>query len=157
MRVGITYSTKNTISPISVPIPIPISASILHSLDVFGICLLFAGTAVPVLYYGFYCSIAWRNTYLSTGVGVPLLAFCMTMSKSMMSNEMAHWRAIVFMMVGFVNVFPMIHLFYILGYHDFFHTLLIGGCLYTLGAIIYALRVPERFFPGWFDLAVRFL
>lgn len=31
------------------------------------------------------------------------------------------------------------------------------GCLYILGAIFYALRVPERFFPGKCDIWVRFL
>lgn len=30
------------------------------------------------------------------------------------------------------------------------------GLLYILGAIFYALRVPERWFPGKFDLWVRF-
>lgn len=28
------------------------------------------------------------------------------------------------------------------------------GCLYILGALFYALRVPERFFPGKFDIWV---
>lgn len=31
------------------------------------------------------------------------------------------------------------------------------GCLYILGALFYALRVPERFFPGKFDIWVRFI
>jgi len=30
------------------------------------------------------------------------------------------------------------------------------GCLYILGALFYALRVPERFFPGKFDIWVSF-
>lgn len=33
--------------------------------------------------------------------------------------------------------------------------LILMGCLYILGAMFYALRVPERFFPGKFDIWVR--
>lgn len=32
--------------------------------------------------------------------------------------------------------------------------LIVMGCLYILGALFYALRVPERFFPGKFDIWV---
>jgi len=31
------------------------------------------------------------------------------------------------------------------------------GCLYILGALFYALRVPERFFPGKFDIWVSII
>lgn len=34
--------------------------------------------------------------------------------------------------------------------------LILMGCLYILGALFYALRVPERFFPGKFDIWVSF-
>lgn len=33
--------------------------------------------------------------------------------------------------------------------------LILMGFLYIIGAIFYALRVPERWFPGKFDLWVR--
>jgi adiponectin receptor len=32
--------------------------------------------------------------------------------------------------------------------------LILMGCLYILGALFYALRVPERFFPGKCDYVV---
>lgn len=32
--------------------------------------------------------------------------------------------------------------------------LILMGCLYILGTMFYALRVPERFFPGKFDIWV---
>lgn len=35
--------------------------------------------------------------------------------------------------------------------------LIVLGLLYILGAVFYALRVPERWFPGKFDLWVSFL
>ena len=41
--------------------------------------------------------------------------------------------------------------------HDF-HSFpwALGGALYILGAVLYMLRVPERFSPGSFDLVVSF-
>lgn len=38
--------------------------------------------------------------------------------------------------------------------YAFFHK---TGFLYILGALLYALRVPERWFPGKFDLWVRLM
>ena len=33
--------------------------------------------------------------------------------------------------------------------------LLLMGCLYITGALLYAVRIPERFFPGKLDIWVR--
>lgn len=37
-----------------------------------------------------------------------------------------------------------------------FHWLIFMGVLYLTGAGIYAARFPERWFPGKFDIIVRF-
>ena len=33
--------------------------------------------------------------------------------------------------------------------------LILMGCLYITGALLYAVRIPERFFPGKLDIWVR--
>ena len=33
--------------------------------------------------------------------------------------------------------------------------LILMGCLYITGAVLYAVRIPERFFPGKLDIWVR--
>lgn len=49
----------------------------LHQLDMAGICMLITGTSVPVMYYGFYCSV--RRTHIqwkSRAYTTSLIPFC---------------------------------------------------------------------------------
>ena len=59
-------------------------------------------------------------------------------------------------MLGLLSAVPFIHQgAYVsnryLPHLDLFYWIL-GGILYILGAVIYMLRLPERFFPGFFDI-----
>jgi len=63
----------------------------------------------------------------------------------------------VFLTFGLSGIIPAVHYTLIEGW-DFAITkaslgwLILMGSLYVLGAILYAIRVPERFFPGKCDL-----
>lgn len=71
-------------------------------------------------------------------------------------------RAGVFMGLGLSGVIPCIHTVILDG---FFHSVIQGSLgwlilmavLYLSGATIYAVRVPERLFPGRFDIWVSFI
>lgn len=62
-------------------------------------------------------------------------------------------------MCNFLKVIPAVHYAIAEGWfkamsHASLGWLILMGCLYILGAVFYALRVPERFFPGKFDIWV---
>lgn len=63
------------------------------------------------------------------------------------------------MAFGLSGVIPAIHYVYMEGwFNDISRNslgwLVLMGLLYILGAMFYALRIPERWFPGKFDLWV---
>lgn len=65
----------------------------------------------------------------------------------------------VFAGFGLSGVIPAVHYLVVKGflqavYHASFGWLCLMGALYLLGAGFYALRVPERFFPGKCDIWV---
>lgn len=60
-----------------------------------------------------------------------------------------------------LGVFPTIHYMITDGlqslfHENSFHWLLLMAGLYLFGALLYATRTPERFFPGKCDIWVRF-
>lgn len=65
----------------------------------------------------------------------------------------------VFLTFGLSGIIPAVHYTLIEGF-DYAITraslgwLILMGALYVLGALLYAVRVPERFFPGKCDLWV---
>lgn len=65
----------------------------------------------------------------------------------------------VFMVFGLSGVVPAVHYAISEGWFNALSRASLGwlilmGCLYILGAMFYALRVPERFFPGKCDIWV---
>ena len=70
------------------------------------------------------------------------------------------FRAVFFLVFGFSAVFPFPHMVYLNGF-DFtwpilWKEFLMGGA-YTIGAVIYSTRVPERFYPGKLNCSVSWL
>ena len=64
------------------------------------------------------------------------------------------------MTLGLFGLFPGLHYFYVEGIEhvtNYGVWLLSMAVWYLMGGTIYALRVPERFFPGKFDIAVSFI
>lgn len=66
------------------------------------------------------------------------------------------------MAFGLSGVIPAIHYVYMEGWFNDISRkslgwLILMGFLYILGAMFYALRIPERWFPGKFDLWVSLL
>lgn len=57
-------------------------------------------------------------------------------------------------LMGEQNKYNMSHTIITYANISFLSLSILVGILYILGALIYALRVPERFYPGKFDLTV---
>jgi len=82
-----------------------------------------------------------------------LVGFCITTAPKFRSAQYRGLRAAVFIILGLSGVFPLMHL---VAYHGhiipIFWYLLGMGVFYLGGAFLYTYHIPERFFPGRFDI-----
>lgn len=68
-----------------------------------------------------------------------------------------HYRASVFILFALVGFFPLFHSVSLYGLEQAERQMgwcwfALGGVMYILGDFIYAARLPERFWPGAFDV-----
>lgn len=130
---------------------------IFSKLDYAGISLLTVGSFIPWIYYGFYCNFLCKVVYISSisviGVGTVLV----TMVDKFSTPAYRPIRAALFVCIGLSAVVPLTHSLLMYGWEEAKNVAgvdygLIIGCLYIIGAVMYAARVPERFLPGTCDL-----
>ncbi|XP_022214522.1 adiponectin receptor protein isoform X2 [Drosophila obscura] len=126
-------------------------------LDYCGIALLIMGSFVPWLYYGFYCHYQPKVIYLSVVCVLGVLSIVVSLWDKFSEPAFRPLRAGVFMSFGLSGVIPAIHYSIMEGWFSQMSRASLGwlilmGLLYIAGALLYALRVPERWFPGKFDI-----
>jgi len=135
----------------------PGALQFLGRLDYSGIAVLIAGSFVPAVYYGFYCKPTLQVVYITLISIFGICTIVVMMMPNASSNKYRHLRAILFSTMGLMGVFPIIHRFIIYGpFSDQVQAtldrLLWMGFFYLVGAVLYAMRIPERFWPGKFDI-----
>ncbi|XP_067616576.1 adiponectin receptor protein [Eurosta solidaginis] len=126
-------------------------------LDYCGIALLIMGSFVPWLYYGFYCHYQPKVIYLSVVCVLGTMSIIVSLWDKFSEPALRPLRAGVFMSFGLSGIIPAIHYSLMEGWFSQISQASLGwlilmGLLYILGAMLYALRVPERWFPGKFDI-----
>lgn len=135
----------------------PVVARIGNALDYVGIVGLITGSFIPSIYYGFYCMPVLQKTYWTMITTIGLACTCVCVMPRFRKPEWRPFRAGMFVSMGLSAVFPVIHGLWLYGatqmtYQIGLDWLLFQGFLYILGAAIYAARVPERLWPGKFDI-----
>ncbi|KAL7673414.1 hypothetical protein ACOME3_008273 [Neoechinorhynchus agilis] len=130
---------------------------IFNKIDYCGISVLVIGSFIPWLHYAFYCNVAAKIFYLVLLSAFGIICIFISVLDKFGEPECRNLRAAMFVAFGSSAVFPVIHLMIIHGPALSFKyaslgKLIIMGLLYISGAVLYALRVPERFFPGKFDI-----
>lgn len=126
-------------------------------IDYIGIVFLIVASFFPMTYYTFHCrpTLAWL--YLSSICTLGVLGIIVSVFEKFGRPEFRVYRTLIFVSMGLSGFFPMTHALILYGY-DYLtealslHFLLLMGLLYVIGAVIYASRVPERWFPGKFDV-----
>jgi adiponectin receptor len=104
-----------------------------------------------------FCDTTLRNFYIFAAASLPLIAFGMSFSETFMKPSMGKYRASVFVAIGVSVAAPLFHFSIVhQTWHEFASYLLYGGACYIVGAFLYAVRIPERLFPGHFDIWVIF-
>jgi len=132
-------------------------SKIFSKLDYVGIALLTVGSFVPWIYYGFYCQLTPKIVYLTIISLLGIGTIITTMMDRFNKPEFRQLRATLFVCLGLFGLFPTVHLILRSGWEmalvegEVYKLLLMAG-LYISGAVLYGLRIPERFLPGKFDL-----
>lgn len=128
-----------------------------NQLDYLGIVILIWGSFIPSIYYGFRDDVRLTRIYwtmiTTIGAGTALV----TAAPKFRTAEWRPFRAAMFVAMGLSAIFPVIHGLQTFGV-DYLNKsialpwLVTHGVLYIVGAAIYAVRIPERWAPGRFDI-----
>jgi adiponectin receptor len=135
----------------------PDVSSLFHRLDHCGIAILIVGSVIPWLYYGFYCQFYAKLTYMIIISVLGLATLIVVMWEKFSQPEYRKMRAALFISLGLIAGLPIFHFAILNGFSQALelasiHYMVLMGALYIIGALIYASRIPERFFPGKCDI-----
>ncbi|KAF2353588.1 AdipoR/hemolysin-III-related [Trinorchestia longiramus] len=125
--------------------------------DYCGIAFLIMGSFVPWLYYGFYCEFKHKLIYLTSVFVLGVSTIVVSLWDKFSTPVYRPLRTSVFLVFGLSGIIPAVHYTVREGLDVALSRAALGplalmGVLYVLGAVFYAVRVPERWFPGKCDL-----
>jgi len=125
--------------------------------DYCGIAFLTVGSFVPWLYYSFYCNYLTKVVYMSVVIVLGILAVVVSLWDKFGTPRYRPYRALVFIVFGLSGIAPATHYAVENGLERSVSEASLGwlifmGALYITGALFYAFRIPERFFPGKVDI-----
>jgi adiponectin receptor len=122
--------------------------------DYTGISLLVAASIMTTEYAAFYCEPTSRWIYMLTtgilGVGGVILPWHPTFNR----QDMAWLRVLFYVSLAATGFFPVAQLSATRGFEGamyFYGPITKSVLVYLTGALLYASKVPERWFPGTFD------
>lgn len=115
------------------------------------------GSFAAPIYYALYCHPIWQFVYLFTMIVCGGITVTVSLLKRFSTPAYRILRTTLFANMGGLIILPYMHHIYIYGFamakesFSLVSLTYVAGS-YLTGAIIYAFRLPERFFPGKFDL-----
>ncbi len=132
-------------------------AMLMWQFDYAGIAVLIVASFVPPVYYGFLCRPIYAVTYLGLVTVFGIATIAVTLMPRFQDANYHAFRAAVFSSLGLFGIIPTIHLARIHREVDHVHEALLldilMGVIYLTGTCVYTLKIPERFWPGRFDVA----
>ena len=132
-------------------------AHLFSRLDYSGITALITGSCIPVYYYLFYCASFSRYLHIIILIMLSFLCMSVCLIKKFSAPEFRVIRATLFVSFASYSFIPSLQVILQDGfaYAEAAYSLssiLQMGSVYVSGAGLYAARIPERFFPGKFDI-----
>ncbi|XP_021741793.1 heptahelical transmembrane protein 1-like [Chenopodium quinoa] len=126
-------------------------------MDYTGITVMIITSFFPPIYYIFQCQPLWQITYLA-GISIfGAFTIATLLSPTLSSGKCRAFRAILFVSMGLFGLIPAVHAC-VLNWNNPRRNLTLAyesamALSYLIGTGFYVSRVPERWRPGWFDLA----
>jgi adiponectin receptor len=132
-------------------------SSMWNKADYIGIVVLITGSFVPLVYYGFYCYPVHQAVYVSMILLFGAATISISVSSFFATPQYRFLRTGLFTAMGLSGIVPLVNGVLIYGYplakvNFAIERVIFMGSLYLIGAFIYAFRVPERWWPGKFDI-----
>lgn len=128
--------------------------SMFACVDYTGISLLIAASIMTTEYTAFYCEPVSRWVYITAtallGVGGVILPWHPRFNGA----DMAWARVAFYVGLGATGALPILQISLTRGtvfVWEFYSPILKSLFVYILGAVVYASKIPERWFPGMFD------
>ncbi|XP_022749629.1 heptahelical transmembrane protein 1-like isoform X3 [Durio zibethinus] len=126
-------------------------------IDYTGITTMIITSFFPPIYYIFQCDPQWHFVYLGGITALGLFTIVTLLSPTLSTGKFRAFRALLFSSMGLFGIVPGIHATIVnwsnprrnvtLAYESAM------AIFYLTGTMFYVSRIPERFKPGWFDLA----
>lgn len=129
----------------------------LWRLDYVGIVVMIITSFFPQIYYVFLCQPHWQIMYLAGITAMGVFTIATMLSPTLSTSKYRAFRAMLFCSMGLFGIVPAIHACFVnwtnprrnitLAYESAM------ALSYLTGTLFYVTRIPERWKPGWFDLA----
>lgn len=132
---------------------------IMWRFDYAGIAVLIVTSFYPAVYYGFLCYPWLRFLYLLSTTLLGVATLCVSLLPFFQQPGYQKLRAGVFIALGLWGVVPVLHGWWL--HREFVEVRValsyevLMGVLYIFGATLYAMHIPERWKPGYFDIALH--
>lgn len=117
--------------------------------DYFGIIVMITCSLISIMLFAFHDVPYWRNGFI--GLFLILGAICtkVTFDKKFSTPTYRPFRSMMFILFGLSGALPVIAAVKLFGYEDAFERsnakwLILEGVFYIAGAVLYAMRLPER-------------
>ncbi|KAJ1941659.1 hypothetical protein EC988_006701 [Linderina pennispora] len=133
------------------------TSRIYNKCDMLGILSNFVGSISVKIFYMFYCEPQIRTMHLTLLVCLCVMCVMLVVTPKFSAKEFRAWRSVAFILLGFEKLVPVFHTWWMFGAEYMWNAVNIP-CMFWMaffyigGTAIYASRVPERWFPGKFDL-----
>lgn len=140
-----------------------------NQLDYFGIVILITASLISIVLFAFYDEFWYKVSFVGLFLGLGLVCTVLTLNPKFATPAYRPFRSGMFIVFGLSGVVPVLVAVNIYGGDVAWERahakyLVLEGVFYILGAVLYALRIPERFThkehdgqplldkPGPFDL-----
>ena len=122
--------------------------------DYTGISLLIAASIITTEYTAFYCEPLSRTMYLGVTTALGIAGVFLPWNSTFNRKDMAPARLAFYISLGATGFVPVAQLIWMRGSAwtwAFYAPIFKSVGVYLMGALVYAYRIPERWFPGAFD------
>ncbi|KAL5942664.1 hypothetical protein ACKVV1_001506 [Pyricularia oryzae] len=128
-----------------------------NELDHLGIVFVMWGTGVSGAHFAFYCDAPTRNVYLGLLTGTAVGCGILTLRPKFRQPGYRTMRFLMYAGLGASLFLPLAHGLSVLGWKRLdaamgLESFLGLAAINFSGSAVYAMRIPERWFPGTFDL-----
>ncbi|PSN66376.1 Hly-III related protein [Corynespora cassiicola Philippines] len=128
-----------------------------NQLDYLGIVILMWGSTIPCVYYGFFCTPALQITYYSLVSILALLCVYATLHPAFRRPHYRPYRTAMYSGLGLSFLIPIAHGVSRFGWSVQMDRMSLDwmalmAVLNLVGGGIYALRIPEKWYPRRFDV-----